>query len=239
LAFGTESIPQVRKIVGPGSPPVQAAQIQCQLYGCHTQMLCGPSESLIIADESADVRLLAADLLNEAEHGPDSASVLVTHSEALLRAVQQETAKQLDELPEPRKSYARLALGENGGCVLTSDLDESIDVANEYAAEHMQLVVDSAIEQATVDRLIHAGELLIGQNTPVSAGNYVIGVPAALPTGGFARVTSGITAETFLKRMSLAKADERALEEIIPAVLAFADHEGFPAHAAAAAARQS
>jgi histidinol dehydrogenase len=237
LAFGTETVPKVRKVVGPGSPPVQAAQIQCQLFGCHTQMLCGPSESLIIADYSADVRLLAADLLNEAEHGPDSSSVLVTDSERLLDGVQDELAAQLARLPEPRRSYAEVALGENGGCVLTADLDAAIEVANEYAAEHMQLVVDPAIEDAVVERLIHAGELLIGQQTPVSAGNYVVGVPAALPTGAFAKVTSGITAETFLKRMSVAKADERALGEMIPAIVALADHEGFPAHAAAALAR--
>lgn len=237
LAFGTESFPKVRKVVGPGSPPVQAAQILCQEYGCHTQMLCGPSESLIIADDSADVRLLAADLLNEAEHGPDSSSVLVTASERLLDAVQLEVTMQLARLPEPRRGYATIALGQNGGCVLTSSLDEAIEVANEYAAEHMQLVVDPAIEDEVVTRLIHAGELLIGQQTPISAGNYVVGVPAALPTGGFARVTSGITAETFLKRMSVAKATGQALEEMIPAIIALADHEGFPAHAAAARAR--
>lgn len=239
LAFGTETFPQVRKIVGPGSPPVQAAQIQCQQFGCHTQMLCGPSESLILADDSADVRLLAADLLNEAEHGPDSSSVLVTSSERLLEAVQEEVARQLAELPEPRRSYAEVALGQNGGCVLTADLDEGIAVANEYAAEHMQLVVSEAIEEATVARLANAGELLIGQHTPVSAGNYTIGVPAALPTGGFAKVTSGITAETFLKRTSIAKASAEALAEMTPSILAFAEHEGFPAHAAAARARQS
>ena len=237
LAFGTETFPRVRKVVGPGSPPVQAAQIQCQLFGCHTQMLCGPSESLILADDSADVRLLAADLLNEAEHGPDSSSVLVTDSEQLVEAVQEEISRQLSDLPQPRRSYAEVALGQNGGCVITADLDEAIEVANEYAPEHMQLVVDPAIEDATVARLDHAGELLLGQNTPISAGNYMIGVPATLPTGGFARVTSGITAETFLKRMSIAKADRRALDEMIPAIIALADHEGFPAHAAAARAR--
>ena len=237
LAFGTESFPRVRKVVGPGSPPVQAAQIHCQQFGCHTQMLCGPSESLIIADDSADVRLLAADLLNEAEHGPDSSSVLVTNSEQLLESVQAEVAGQLAELPQPRRSYAELALGQNGGCVLTADLDEAIEVANEYAPEHMQLVVDPAIEDAVVARLHHAGELLIGQNTPISLGNYVIGVPAALPTGGFARVTSGITAETFLKRTSIAKADRDSLEALAPAVVSFAAHEGFPAHAAAVLAR--
>jgi len=237
LAFGTETIPQVRKVVGPGSPPVQAAQIQCQLFGCHTQMLCGPSESLILADDSADVRLLAADLLNEAEHGPDSSVVLVTSSERLLEAIQEEVARQLAELPEPRRSYAQAALGQNGGCVLTADLDEGIDVANEYAPEHMQLVVDPAIEEATVARLYNAGELLIGQYSPISAGNYTMGVPAALPTGGFAKVTSGITAETFLKRTSIAKASPEALAEMTPSILAFAEHEGFPAHAAAARIR--
>jgi histidinol dehydrogenase len=237
LAFGTETFPRVRKVVGPGSPPVQAAQIQCQQFGCHTQMLCGPSESLILADDTADVRLLAADLLNEAEHGPDSSSVLVTDSERLLARLQEELDRQLAELPEPRRSYAEAALGTNGGCVLTADLDESIEVANLYAPEHMQLVVDPAVEDATAARLQHAGELLLGQNTPISAGNYVIGVPAALPTGAYARVTSGITAETFLKRMSVAKLDRNAIQEMAPAVIAFADHEGFPAHAAAARAR--
>lgn len=238
LAFGTETFPRVRKVVGPGSPPVQAAQIQCQLFGCHTQMLCGPSESLILADDSADVRLLAADLLNEAEHGPDSSSVLVTSSQQLLDAVQDEVARQLAQLPEPRRAYAAVALGHNGGCVLTADLDEGIEVANEYAAEHMQLVVEPAVEDATVARLCNAGELLIGQSSPISAGNYTFGVPASLPTGGFAKVTSGITAETFLKRTSIAKASAEALAEMTPSILAFAEHEGFPAHAAAARARQ-
>jgi len=237
LAFGTESFPRVRKIVGPGSPPVQAAQIQCQQFGCHTQMLCGPSESLILADDSADVVLLAADLLNEAEHGADSSSVLVTSSKELLEAVQEELAGQLEALPEPRRSYAAVALGTNGGCVLTEDLDESIEVSDAYAAEHMQLVVRAEIEDGTVARLQHAGELLVGQSTPISAANYMLGVPAALPTGAFAKVTSGITAETFLKRTSIAKAEPQALREMAPAILALAEHEGFPAHAAAVRAR--
>lgn len=235
LAFGTESIPRVRKIVGPGSPPVQAAQIECQRFGTHTQMLLGPSESLILADDSADITLLAADLLNEAEHGPDSSSLLVTDSERVVAAVQGVVAEQLAELPEPRRSYARVALGENGGAVITRDLDEAIEVANAYAPEHMQLVVRE--EEATLARLEHAGEILLGQQTPLAAANYVLGVPAALPTGGFARVTSGVTAEAFLKRVSIAKADAAALTAVAPAILALATHEGFPAHAAAVRAR--
>lgn len=235
LAFGTESIPRVRKVVGPGSPPVQAAQIECQRFGTHTQMLLGPSESLILADDSADVPLLAADLLNEAEHGPDSSSLLVTDSEDLVVAVQDELASQLAELPEPRRSYAQQALGVNGGAVICLDLTEAVEVANAYAAEHMQLVVRE--EERILAQLDHAGEILLGQHTPISAANYVIGVPAALPTGGFARVTSGITAEAFLKRVSIAKADAGALERMTPAILALAEHEGFPAHAAAVRAR--
>jgi histidinol dehydrogenase len=237
LAFGTESIPRVRKVVGPGSPPVQAAQIECQRFGCHTQMLLGPSESLILTDDSADARLLAADLLNEAEHGPDSSSLLVTDSETLMIAAQDELAAQLQELPEPRRAYAKAALGENGGCILTADLTESVALANAYAPEHMQLVVAEELEEAVLARLEHAGEILLGQHTPISAANYIVGVPAALPTGGFARVTGGVTAETFTKRISIAKADAAALREMAPAVLALAGHEGFPAHAAAVRAR--
>ena len=236
LAFGTESIPKVRKVLGPGSPPVQAAQIACQQYGCHTQMLLGPSESLIIADDSADPRLLAADLLNEAEHGPDSASLLVTDSEALLQATQIEIASQIAALPEPRRAYAHAALGENGGAIIVADLTEAALVTNWYAPEHMQIVARD--EEAVLAMIDHAGEVLLGQQTPISLANYVIGVPAALPTGAFARVTGGVTAETFLKKVSIAKADAGALERLSPAALALADHEGFPAHAAALRARQ-
>jgi histidinol dehydrogenase len=235
LAFGTDTFPRVRKILGPGSPPVQAAQIACQLHGVHTQMLLGPSESLIISDDSADVSLLAADLLNEAEHGPDSSSLLVTDSEALVEAVQLELARQLTELPEPRRAYARTALGENGGALLVADLDEAADVANVYAPEHMQIVARD--EERVLAAIDHAGEILLGQGTPVAAANYTIGVPAALPTGGFARVTSGVTAEAFLKKASIAKTSPEALAEMAPAILALAEHEGFPAHAAAVRAR--
>ena len=237
LAFGTESFPRVRKVLGPGSPPVQAAQIACQLYGTHTQMLLGPSESLIIADDSVDVRLLAADLLNEAEHGPDSSSVLVTDSRALVDEVQSELAVQIAELPEPRRSYARAALGENGGAVLVADMAEAAEVANTYAPEHMQIAVRD--ERAVLAMIQHAGEILLGQSTPVSAANFVVGVPAALPTSGFARVTSGVTAETFLKKSSIAKLSPETLAELAPAIVALAEHEHFPAHAAAVRARMS
>lgn len=129
LAFGTETVPQVRKVCGPGSPPVTCAQVEIQRYGAVSVMLLGPSESLILVDDSAHPYLLAADLLNEAEHGADSTSVLVTDGQRLFDATQAEVAKQLVELPADRAAYAREALGVNGGVVLTSSIEEAADVA--------------------------------------------------------------------------------------------------------------
>jgi histidinol dehydrogenase len=189
----------------------------------------------VIADGSADVRLLAADLLNEAEHGLDSASLLVTADEQLLARVQLELARQLAELPEPRRTYARSALGEVGGAVLVRDLDEAADVANLYAPEHLQLA--TADDEGVLAQLEHAGEILLGQWTPFSAANYTLGVPASLPTGRYARVSSGITARAFVKTASLARASEAAFRDVSESVLALAEHEGFPAHAAAVRVR--
>jgi histidinol dehydrogenase len=237
LGFGTASIPQVRKIVGPGSPAVACAQVEMQRYGVATMMILGPTESLVIADESADPRFLAADLLNEAEHGTDSVVVLVTTSTKLREQVDRELDRQLADLPGPRADAARAALGVHGGCVLVSDLGEAAVVANRWAPEHLQVAVDGAAEAELVDRLVNAGEILIGQNTLFSAGNFVIGCPASLPTGGFAHVSSGITAEAFLKRTAVARADAGALRRMTPTILAMSDHEGFPAHANAARIR--
>jgi len=231
LAFGTESVPRVRKVVGPGSPAVTCAQIEVQRHGTVTNMLLGPSESLIIADDSADPRLLAADLLNEAEHGADSSSLLVTDSEPLLARAQEEVSLQLDDLPEPRRSYAATALGENGGAVLVRDMAEAAEVANSYAPEHMQIAVRD--EDGLLARLSNAGEILVGQWTPVSAANFIIGCPASLPTSGFAVVSSGITADAFRKRTAVARADRRALRRMSDSIIAFTQHEGFPAHEAA------
>lgn len=233
LGFGTETIPQVRKIVGPGSPAVTIAQVEMQRHGVATMMLLGPTESLVIADDTADVLRLAADLLIEAEHGTDSAVVLVTPSAALVEAVDAELERQLADLPEARATAARASLGVNGGAVIVDDLDAAVDVANRYAAEHLQVAVAEADTERVVDGIVNAGEILIGQHTPFSAANFVIGCPASLPTSGFAHVSSGITAQAFLKRTAVARANEQALADMAPAITALADHEGFPAHAAA------
>lgn len=228
-AFGTESVPRVRKVVGPGSPAVTAAQIQVQVHGCATAMLFGPSESMVIADDTADPAILAADVLNEAEHGLDSAALLVTPSEALVAAVDLEIVAQLAELPGWRREYAATAVSHFGGAIVVRDLDEACAFANDYAPEH--LLVATADPEALLPRLDHAGEILLG-DTPFSAGNYLIGVPATLPTGGFAKLTSGVTARTFVKTSSIARTSRDALARLAPGIVALAEHEGFPAHAA-------
>lgn len=233
LGFGTETFPKVRKVVGPGSPAVTIAQVEMQRHGVATMMLLGPTESLVVADASADPMRLAADLLIEAEHGGDSSVVLVTTSADLADATDAHLAEQLGDLPAVRADAARASLGVNGGCVLVDDLAIAVDVANRYAAEHLQVAVADDVVDAVVDGLVNAGEILIGQDTPFSAANFVIGCPASLPTSGFAEVSSGITAEAFLKRTAIARADAIARTRMTPSITALADHEGFPAHAAA------
>ncbi len=229
VAFGTQTIPKVVKVVGPGSPAVTCAQIEVQRYGCSTMMLLGPTESLILADSSADPVRLAADLLNEAEHGTDSTSVLVTTDRALVAAAQIELSRQIALLPEQRREAAAASLGINGGCVIVESIEQGAEVANVFGPEHLQLVtVDN---HATLPLIHTAGEVLLGQETTFSMANFIIGCPASLPTSGFASSASGITAEAFLKRTAVAHSDNAAMRRAAPSVIALADHEGFPAHA--------
>jgi histidinol dehydrogenase len=238
LGFGTATIPKVRKIVGPGSPAVTLAQVEMQRHGVATMMLLGPTESLVIADDSADPALLAADLLIEAEHGTDSTVVLVTTSGTLADAVDEALDAQIATLPSVRAAAARSSLGPNGGCVLVDSLETAVAVANEFAPEHLQVAVaDDAVDDV-VDGLVNAGEILVGQHTPFSAANFVVGCPASLPTSGFAHVSSGITADTFLKRTAVARADAVALARMTPSIVALSDHEGFAAHGEAVRLRQ-
>jgi histidinol dehydrogenase len=229
MALGTETVPRARKVLGPGSPAVQAAQSLCQMYGCQTHMLLGPTEAAVVADASADPRLLAADLLNEAEHGSDSTSVLVTPSRSLVKDTLANIEDQLAALPEPRREWALCSLGRNGGVILVSDLEQAAEVVDALAPEHLQLAGSEA--EGLVERIHHAGEILVGQASLFTQANYVIGVPASLPTGGFAAVTGGVTAATFQKRTSLARISPDAMRTLAPASLTLAEYEGFPAHA--------
>jgi histidinol dehydrogenase len=229
VAFGTDTIPRVRKVLGPGSPAVVCAQIEVQRYGCATMMLFGPTESMIIADASSDVSLLAADLLIEAEHGTDSTVVLVLIGSTTLDAIQAELTRQSAALPPVRRAAVAAALGTNGGCVVVADQDQAAEVANAFGAEHLQI---ATTDPEVLLPLIHnAAEILLGQHTPFSAGNFALGPPASLPTSGFAAVSSGITVEAFLKRSAIGQASDAALRRLGPTITALADHEGFPAHA--------
>jgi histidinol dehydrogenase len=231
LALGTETILPVLRIDGPGSPAVTAAQVAVQRYGVAVGLLYGPSEAVIIADETADPDLLAADFLNDAEHGSDSAVLLLAVDRALLDAVENRVAARLALLPEPRRGYAEAAISHYGGAIQVPDMQAAVAFVNEYAPEHLQLAV--AGPEALAADIRHAGEILLGQGTPFVAANFSVGIPNTLPTGGFARLSSGVTAHTYLKRSSLARLDGQALALLRPGVVALARHEGFPAHVSA------
>lgn len=230
LGFGTETIPRVHKVMGPGSPAVTCAQVLMQSKGLATMMLLGPTESIVIADSSADAKRLAADLLIEAEHGTDSSVLLVSDSVSLIESVERELVNQISRLPEVRAAAARASLGVNGGAVLVSTMMQAAEVSNRYAPEHLQIAVNSQVREELLAALTNAGEILVGQDTPFSAANFLIGCPASLPTSGFAHVSSGINVDAFLKRTAIAEASASALSAMADHVIAFADHEGFPAH---------
>ncbi|MGH2409848.1 MAG: histidinol dehydrogenase, partial [Chloroflexota bacterium] len=210
---------------------IAAAQLAVQRHGVAVGLLYGPSEAVILADHAADPDLLAADLLNDAEHGHDSAALLITPDSGLIDAVEARVAARLADLPEPRRSYAASAISVYGGAILARSLDEGIAFINEYAPEHLQ--VATALPEDWLPEIRNAGEILIGQGTPFVAANFSLGIPNTLPTGGFAALSSACTAHTFLKRSTVARLSAGALADLRPGVRALAMHEGFPAHAAA------
>jgi histidinol dehydrogenase len=236
LAFGTATVRRVRKIVGPGSVPVTLAQQLVQATGVTVVGGLGPTDSLIVADHTADVGHLAADVLNEAEHGPDSSAVVISTSRDLLEAAGEEIQRQLAHLPEPRRSYARASVWSNGGLVLADSWEQAMEIANDYAPEHIQLA--TAEPHRLLERLTYAGTALLGQWTTFACSNFVIGTPATLPTTGFAKQVSGVTAHTYLNRISVAELGEGEYWTLGPAVKAFSEHEGFPAHAASVLVRE-
>lgn len=227
LAYGTKSVPKVRKVLGPGSPYVAAAK-RLLSDTLDPGMPAGPSESIILADQTADPYNTCWDILNEAEHGTDSAALLVTHDEKLALYVRENLPKIIDELPEPHRSICHAVMADYGGIVLTRDLDESIAFANEYAAEHLHLKVANAENIAA--RIHHAGEILIGEYTPSSLGNYGIGVNHVLPTGGWAHTYSCTSVWDFLKRTSLSRVTKEGFLALRDDVITMTDYENFPAH---------
>ncbi len=232
LAYGTETVPKVRKVLGPGSPYVAAAKrILSDIMD--PGMPAGPSESIVLADSSAEPDNTILDVLNEAEHGKDSGALLVTHDKSLADYVAQNMPAVINSLPQPHRDICAHVMGGGsdesyGGIILTNSLEESIAFSNEYAPEHLHLKVENGDQY--LDDLVHAGEILIGEYTPSSLGNYGIGVNHVLPTGGWAHTYSCTSVWDFLKRTSISKCTKQGFLSLKTPVATMTDYEGFPAH---------
>ncbi len=232
LAYGTATIPRVDKIVGPGNTYVCAAKRA--LWGVtDMDMLAGPSEVCVVADETADPRFVAADLITQAEHDPDCAAFLLTPSRSIAEQTQQEILRQLDVLP--RRAIAEKSLMERGACVVTRTLDEALELANACAPEHLALLVENPF--GVLDKVRNAGAVMLGHWTPQTAGDYMAGPSHTLPTGGTARFWSPLNVDTFLKKTSIIALAEGALLSAADDLIALASAEGFEGHAAAVRTR--
>lgn len=226
LAYGTETVPRVDKIVGPGNAWV--AEAKRQVFGrVAIDMIAGPSEILVVADGASDARQVAADLLSQAEHDTRAAAVLVTDSEELARAVQAELERQIPLLP--RADIARASIDDNGKIILTRDLRAAIEVANEIAPEHLELCVDDPF--AYLDAVRNAGSVFLGRNCPEALGDYFAGPNHTLPTMGTARFMSPLSVDDFVKRTQFTYYTAAALEKVQAKVARFARQEGLEAHA--------
>ncbi len=227
LALGTERIEAVQKVAGPGNAFV--AEAKKQLFGrVDIDSIAGPSEVLIIADETAEAAAVAADLLAQAEHDPGSA-ILVTPSAALAGAVAEEVETQLVRLA--RAEATRAAIDEYSAIVVVADLDAACELANDFAPEHLQIIV--ADEQAALGKIRHAGAIFLGPHTPVPTGDYYAGPSHVLPTGGTARYFSALSVNDFLKASSVICYDSAALAADAADIIGFATREGLTAHAEA------
>ncbi len=230
MALGTATVPKVDKLTGPCS--IYGAAAKRILFGTvDVGLPAGPSESIILADETTNPQLAALDLLIEAEHGADSAALLVTHSESVAQQVSQLASTYLQQIPAWRREFCEQGLAAYGGIVLTNSLTQSIDFINDYAPEHLEILVSDPF--SVVGEIKNAGEILLGQYTPSSAATYAIGVNAVLPTGGFARSYSAVSVFDFLKRSTLAYLTSEGYDRVKQTVTTLADYEEFPAHALA------
>jgi histidinol dehydrogenase len=235
MAFGTESIPKVEKIVGPGNQYVAAAR---RLVFGHVDpgAPAGPSESIVLCDRSADPEIAAREILVECEHGPDSAGLLVTDSPALADDVEKLLPDLLASLPQWRREFCEAVLCGFGGIVVTSGLEDSIAFTNEYAPEHLRILTAEPFD--VLPKILHAGEVLLGDRASIAFGNFAIGVNAILPTGGTARSYSGVGVQDFLKRSSFAYVSAEGAARIGPMAAEIARYEGFDMHVEAAVSAQ-
>ena len=232
LAFGTESVPKVDKIVGPGNMFV--AEAKRQVYGMVSiDMIAGPSEILVVADGASNAAQVAADLLSQAEHDKVSSAVLVTDSQALAGAVQAEIERQIPQLI--RCAIARESVDNNGKIIVAEDLRAAIEIANEIAPEHLELCVDNPFDY--LDSIRHAGSVFLGRNCPEALGDYLAGPNHTLPTQGTARFSSPLSVDDFVKKTQYTYYTKDALARVAQDVAAFAEKEGLTGHARSAMIR--
>lgn len=225
LTFGTETVPKVYKIFGPGNQFVTVAKQLATRYNVAIDMPAGPSELLVVADDTANAAFVASDLLSQAEHGADSQVILVSTSRTLLEKVETEIASQIEALP--RKEVAQSAI-ENSRLILVENDTLALELINEYGPEH--LIICTKNEDFYVDGIINAGSVFIGNYTPESAGDYASGTNHTLPTNGYAKQYSGVNLDSFLKSMTFQKINEEGIRNIGPAIEVMAEAEGLQAH---------
>lgn len=235
VAYGTETIPKCHKILGPGNSYATAAK-RVLANSIDAGLPAGPSEIIVLADEYADPEKAARDWMIEAEHGPDSAALLVTHSRELVDKVIPIMNAQLEKLSERRRSWIETNFTTYGGIILTESLEESIQFVNDYAPEHMEVMTEKPFD--VLPLIKNAGEILLGDYTPVTLCNFVLGPNAILPTGGFAKTYSSVSVMDFLKRSSIGYASKEGFENVREHAYNFATVEGFETHALAVKERK-
>ena len=225
MAYGTESIPKVYKIFGPGNQYVMAAKQEVSLHDVAIDMPAGPSEVAVLADKTANPAYVASDLLSQAEHGVDSQSILITTSEQLINAVQEEVEKQLAVLP--RKEITEKSLSHSK-LILVNSIDEAIDMSNEYAPEH--LIIETKDYMQVAERIVNAGSVFLGPYTPESAGDYASGTNHTLPTNGYAKAYSGVNLDSFTRKITFQEITREGIMNIGPTIETMAANEFLDAH---------
>ena len=232
MAYGTESVPKVYKIFGPGNQYVMAAKQQVSLHDVAIDMPAGPSEVEVIADETANPAFVAADLLSQAEHGVDSQVVLITTSEKLLNEVEYEVQHQLARLPRWEMAEKSLA---NSKLILVKDMEEAIAMSNEYAPE--DLIIETKDYMELAEKVVNAGSVFLGSYTPESAGDYASGTNHTLPTNGYAKAYSGVSLDSFIRKITFQEINRERIQNIGPAIEVMAANEQLAAHKNAVSVR--
>lgn len=233
MAYGTQSVPKVYKIFGPGNQYVTAAKQLVSIADVSIDMPAGPSEVEVMADESANPAFVAADLLSQAEHGVDSQAVLITNSPELIPAVEKEVAAQLEALP--RKEMAAKSM-ENSRIILLNSQEELIEITNEYAPEHLIISIKNYMEIG--DQIVNAGSIFLGNYTPESAGDYASGTNHTLPTNGWARSYSGVNLDSFIRKITFQEISKEGIQALAPTIEKMAEAESLTAHKNAATLRR-